>query len=145
MTAPASDHIVNDLHIPHGIHLQLVLSVFLLTYSFGLFVLSPCSEIWGRKQVIHFGNLIFVLFNAACGFPKTKNETIAFRFIAGLGGSATLDVSLTCSLRGTERLLTISPGWCRHSFLLLECRGARPRNDYLPTRSGPRTCDWPNW
>lgn len=92
MAAPALDHIGNDLHISHGIHLQLVLSVFLLTYSFGPFVLSPCSEICGRKRVIHFGNLIFVLFNAACGFARTKNEIIAFRFIGGLGGSATLGI-----------------------------------------------------
>ena len=99
-------------------------------HSFGLFVLLPCSEIWGRKRVIHFGELIIVLFNAVCRVVRTKNEIIAFRFIAGLGGSATLGVSLACSLRGIEKLLTISPDWCWHSFWLLECRGARPRNDY---------------
>ncbi|OCL03747.1 major facilitator superfamily transporter [Glonium stellatum] len=92
MAAPALVHIGNDLHISNSMDLQLVLSVFLLAYSFGPFILSPCSEIWGRKRVIHFGNLIFITFNTACGFASTKNEIIAFRFIAGLGGSATLGI-----------------------------------------------------
>ena len=73
------------------------------------FVLSLYSEIWGRKRVIHFVNLIFVFFNAACWFARAKNEIIVFCFIAGLGGSATLGVSLACSLRGIEKLLAISP------------------------------------
>ena len=62
------------------------------------------------------GDLIFVFFNAVCGFARTKNEIIAFRFIAGLGGGGILGVSLACSLRGIERLLTISPDWCWHFF-----------------------------
>jgi len=39
--------------------------------------------------MIHFFPLVF---NTACGFAKNKNELIAFRFLAGLGGSAPLVV-----------------------------------------------------
>lgn len=33
-------------------------------------------------------NLIFLLFNTVCGFAKTKQQMMAFRFLSGIGGSA---------------------------------------------------------
>jgi MFS family permease len=93
MSAPALDSIGKDLNIPDGVQLQLVLSIFVLAFSFGPFVLSPCSEIWGRVRIIQVGNLVFILFNTLCGFARTNAELTVFRFIAGFGGSATLGVS----------------------------------------------------
>lgn len=93
MAAPALDHIGMDLHITHGFQLQMVLSIFLLAYSFGAFVLSPCSEIWGRSWIIRIGNIVFVIFNTACGFSQSRAQITAFRFISGFGGSAMLGVS----------------------------------------------------
>ena len=34
----------------------------------------------------------FTVWNLACGFARSKNELIAFRFLAGLGGSAPLAI-----------------------------------------------------
>ncbi|KAL0258812.1 hypothetical protein SLS55_006316 [Diplodia seriata] len=79
-----------ELHIPDGFQLQIVLSIFLLAYSFGSFVLSPCSEIWGRSWIIRIGNAVFVIFNTACGFSQSRAQITAFRFISGFGGSAML-------------------------------------------------------
>lgn len=93
MSAPALDSIGNSLHIPSGVQLQLVLSIFVLAYSFGPFVLSPTSEIWGRVRIIQIGNMTFIFFNTLCGFARTDTELTAFRFLAGFGGSATLGVS----------------------------------------------------
>jgi MFS family permease len=93
MAAPALDNIGSDLHIPNGVQLQLVLSIFVLAYSFGPFVLSPSSEIWGRVRIIQVGNLVFIIFNTLCGFATTQAQLTAFRLIAGFGGSATLGVS----------------------------------------------------
>ena len=36
--------------------------------------------------------LYHLVWNTACGFAQSKNELIAFRFLAGLGGSAPLAV-----------------------------------------------------
>ena len=33
-----------------------------------------------------------LVWNTACGFARSKNELIAFRFLAGLGGSAILAI-----------------------------------------------------
>lgn len=92
MIAPGLSRLGSELHIPSGVQLQMILSIFVLAYSFGPFFLSPASEIWGRTRIIQYSNLVFILFNVLCGFARTKGELLAFRFIAGLGGSATLGV-----------------------------------------------------
>jgi MFS family permease len=94
MSAPALDNISKELNIQSGMQTNLILSVFLLAYSFGPFVLSPCSEIWGRKRIVQCGNVVFILFNTACGFSRTGRELVVFRFLAGIGGSASVGVSM---------------------------------------------------
>lgn len=100
MIAPALSHVGDGMHISSGVQLQMMLSIFVLAYSFGPFVLSPCSEIWGRTRIIQCANLAFIVLDLACGFARSKGELTAFRFIAGLGGSATLDVRLCPSMSG---------------------------------------------
>ncbi|KAF2668935.1 MFS multidrug transporter [Microthyrium microscopicum] len=92
MAAPALSNISEELQINSAMHTNLVLSIFVLAYCFGPFVSSPCAEIWGRKHIVQYGNLAFLLFNTACGFARTETELIAFRFLAGLGGSATVGI-----------------------------------------------------
>lgn len=52
------------------------------------FVWGPMSEVFGRVRVMQCANLIFLLFNTLCGFAKTKQQMMAFRFLSGIGGSA---------------------------------------------------------
>lgn len=54
----------------------------------------------------HFFNLqSYVAWNLACGFAQNTGQLIAFRFLAGLGGSAPLSVRVYCSLQlGAIRL-----------------------------------------
>lgn len=40
--------------------------------------------------MLQTSNLIYLFFNLGCGLAQTKNQLIAFRFLAGLGGSAPL-------------------------------------------------------
>ncbi|TDZ16736.1 Efflux pump vrtL [Colletotrichum orbiculare MAFF 240422] len=90
IAAPALGPIGQELKITNAIQLQLVMSIFLLTYALGPFVLSPCSEIWGRTPIVRVGNVIFIVFTALCGFATSKEQIIAFRFMAGIGGSVTI-------------------------------------------------------
>ncbi|KAE9982181.1 hypothetical protein EG328_011093 [Venturia inaequalis] len=92
MSAPALDIISKELKIPLGMQTNLVMSIFLLAYSLGPFVLGPCSEIWGRKRIVQTGNVIFLLFNTACGFSRNSGELVLFRFLAGVGGSASVGI-----------------------------------------------------
>ncbi|KAF3023050.1 hypothetical protein E8E14_012377 [Neopestalotiopsis sp. 37M] len=90
IAAPALDTIATDLHIQSSSEMNLVMSIFMITYAVGPFILSPCSEVWGRRRIIIFGNVIFIIFTTLCGFAQSKGQIIAFRFMAGLGGSATM-------------------------------------------------------
>ena len=73
---------------------QLVMTIFLLGYAQGPFVLAPLSEIFGRVTVLQYANLIYLLFNTLCGFAQTKQQMLAFRFLSGLGGAAPQAVRL---------------------------------------------------
>ena len=62
--------------------------------AFGPLFLGPMSEIFGRVRVLQIANLFYLVFNIACGLSRNKEELLAFRFLAGLGGSAPLAVRL---------------------------------------------------
>lgn len=88
MVTPALPAIADEFNIPEGFMRQLVMTIFLLGYAQGPFVLAPLSEIFGRVTVLQYANLIYLLFNTACGFAQTQNQMLAFRFLSGLGGAA---------------------------------------------------------
>ncbi|QDS73635.1 hypothetical protein FKW77_002205 [Venturia effusa] len=92
MSAPALDVISKELSIPTGLQTNLIMSIFLLAYSLGPFIFSPCSEIWGRKRILQTGNAVFLVFNFACGFSRTDSQLVVFRFLAGVGGSASVGI-----------------------------------------------------
>nr|POE88290.1 putative efflux pump mfs2 [Quercus suber] len=84
--APALGPISQDLHMS-SIEAQMALSVYLLASAFGPLVLSPLSELYGRKPVLHASNLWFLAWNLACGFADSKGLLIAARCFSGFGGS----------------------------------------------------------
>lgn len=88
MVTPALPDIGDDFDIPEGFMRQLVMTIFLLGYAQGPFVLAPLSEIFGRVTVLQYANLVYLLFNTCCGFARTKEQMLAFRFLSGLGGAA---------------------------------------------------------
>lgn len=88
MVAPALDTIADEFDVQSDIEKFLVMSIFLLAFAIGPFVWGPMSEVFGRVRVMQCANLIFLLFNTVCGFAKTKQQMMAFRFLSGIGGSA---------------------------------------------------------
>jgi len=110
MVTPALPAIADDFDIPEGFMRQLVMTIFLLGYAQGPFVLAPLSEIYGRVTVLQYANLIYLVFNTACGFAQTKEQMLAFRFLSGIGGAAPQAVcrplSSQCSSHYDRLLLT---------------------------------------
>jgi hypothetical protein len=92
MVAPAIAIISRDLHITSTAEQQLVLSIFILAYAIGPLFLGPMSELYGRVRVLQLANAFYFVFNLACGFARTSSQMMAFRFLAGLGGSAPLAI-----------------------------------------------------
>lgn len=92
MVAPALGAISSEFHITSTAEQQLVLSIFILAYAFGPLILGPLSELYGRVRVLQMANAFYFVWNLACGFSQNKGEMMAFRFLAGLGGSAPLAI-----------------------------------------------------
>ena len=92
MVAPAIPAIANEFDITNKVESQMVLSIFVLAYAIGPLFLGPLSEVYGRVPVLQLANVIYLIFNTACGACRNRGEMIAFRFLSGLGGSAPLAV-----------------------------------------------------
>ncbi|TDL15905.1 MFS polyamine transporter [Rickenella mellea] len=88
IVAPASNHVAKDFGMANSVAIAMVTSIFVLGYAFGPLFIAPLSEIYGRSWVLQLANLFYLVCNIACAFSKTQGELIAFRFLAGLGGSA---------------------------------------------------------
>ncbi|PSS29845.1 hypothetical protein PHLCEN_2v2660 [Hermanssonia centrifuga] len=92
MIAPASDALAAQFGITSSVLIALTTSIFVLAYAFGPLFLGPLSEIYGRSRVLQAANLWYLAWNLGCGFTQNKGQLIAFRFLAGLGGSAPLAI-----------------------------------------------------
>jgi MFS family permease len=67
-----------------------VVSVYVLGFAVGPLAFAPLSELYGRIPVYHACNVCFVAFTIACALATNLNMLIAFRFLAGVFGSAPL-------------------------------------------------------
>jgi multidrug resistance protein len=111
MVAPALTSIASDFYITNEVELSLTLSIFVLAYAVGPLFLGPLSEMYGRVIVLQLANAFYLCFNLGCGFAQNKGQMIAFRFLAGLGGSAPLAIGggvLSDLFRPEERGRAIS-------------------------------------
>ncbi|RDX51047.1 MFS polyamine transporter [Lentinus brumalis] len=90
MVAPAAGQIASGFNITDQFQVNLTISVFVLAYAFGPLILGPLCEVFGRVPILRGCNLFFTAWNLGCGFAQNESQLIAFRFLAGLGGSAPL-------------------------------------------------------
>jgi MFS family permease len=88
MVVPALDQIDKTFEIGEGVEMMMVMSIFMLGYAVGPFLLGPLSETYGRVKVMQGANLFYLIFNIACGFSQSKNQLLVFRFLSGMGGAA---------------------------------------------------------
>lgn len=93
MVAPALDSMAVDLKVKSGTEQYLMMSIFLLAYALGPFIIAPLSEMYGRVVILQSANLFYLVFNIVCGFATTPGQMFAFRFLSGFGGSAPQAVS----------------------------------------------------
>ncbi|KAK9319970.1 major facilitator superfamily domain-containing protein [Lipomyces orientalis] len=92
MFAPSMNQVMNEFHSTNENIASFVVSVYLLGYAFGPLVIAPFSELYGRLPAYHVSVLLFIIFNIACAKSSNLSMLIAFRFLAGVGGSGPLTV-----------------------------------------------------
>jgi MFS family permease len=86
--APGLPEVASKFHITGETLIALTLSIFLISFGVAPLFLAPLSEMYGRRWVLNIGNLVTIGFNLGCAFAPTTGALLAFRFLAGISGSA---------------------------------------------------------
>ena len=92
MIAPALQDLGESLGMHSDIEVYLSLAIFILAYAVGPIFFGPASELYGRMRLLQLSNVWYLAWNMGCGFATTKSQFFAFRFLAGIGGSAPLAI-----------------------------------------------------
>src|SRR5690242_8960560 len=67
-------------------HLSWVVTAYLLASTVSSPVYGKAGDVYGRKRVLQFAIVVFLIGSALCGVAQTMPELIAFRALQGLGG-----------------------------------------------------------
>jgi multidrug resistance protein len=92
MIAPGISYVSAEFHNTSSTLETFTVTVFLLGLTVGPLIFSPLSELYGRKVVLTWGNVIFILLQIACALAPNLNALICFRFLGAMGGSATFTI-----------------------------------------------------
>jgi EmrB/QacA subfamily drug resistance transporter len=65
-----------------------VVTAYLLTATCAIPIAGKYSDQYGRKPILIFGVIVFVLGSALCGRAESMNELIIFRGLQGIGAGA---------------------------------------------------------
>ncbi|KAL8393893.1 hypothetical protein RB599_006105 [Gaeumannomyces hyphopodioides] len=90
MLAPAVPLVMADLGTDSSAFATFVVSIFVLGFACGPLVLAPLSELYGRVPVYNATNVLLVAFTAACALAPSAPALLAFRFLSGFVGVATI-------------------------------------------------------
>jgi len=88
IVATALPTIVGDLH---GLsHISWVVTAYLLASTVSGPVYGKLGDIYGRKLVLQFAIVLFLIGSALCGISQNMTELIGFRALQGLGAGGLL-------------------------------------------------------
>lgn len=100
MFAPGVPAVLREFRIASETLAAFVVSVYLLGFAVGPLLISPLSEIYGRRPIYIACNVFFLVFTVACAVANNMTQLIVFRFFAGcfgvcpvtLGGASIADM-----------------------------------------------------
>jgi EmrB/QacA subfamily drug resistance transporter len=67
-------------------HLSWVVTAYLLAQTIVTPIYGKLGDLYGRKRVLQFAIIIFLIGSALCGLSQSMTHLIVFRAIQGLGG-----------------------------------------------------------
>jgi multidrug resistance protein len=92
MFAPGVADVMRDFHSTDTMLASFVVSVFVLGYMVGPFLIAPLSEMYGRVPLYHASNILFLIFTIACAVAQSLPQLIVFRLLAGVAGVCPLTI-----------------------------------------------------
>jgi EmrB/QacA subfamily drug resistance transporter len=72
-----------------------VFSAYLLMNAVTVLIYGKLSDLFGRKPILTFGIIFFLLGSILCGFAESMKMLILFRFIQGFGAGAVMPIATT--------------------------------------------------
>jgi multidrug resistance protein len=72
-----------------------VFSSYLLMNSVTVLIYGKLSDLFGRKPILFFGIIIFLIGSILCGFADSMKMLIIFRLIQGFGAGAVMPIVTT--------------------------------------------------
>ncbi|KAJ3469393.1 hypothetical protein MRS44_003458 [Fusarium solani] len=82
----------DDFHETRRPVTSLVVSIFVLGFAFGPLLLSPLSELYGRRLLFNISNLVTLGFSIGSALAPDIASFIVFRFIAGSFGAGPMNI-----------------------------------------------------
>jgi MFS transporter, DHA1 family, multidrug resistance protein len=87
MALPALANTAISLRVPPH-DAGLTISSFMISFGIAPLVYGPVSDRYGRKLVVTFGCIIFVIAGLGCVFAPSLPTLLMFRIIQGIGAAA---------------------------------------------------------
>lgn len=72
-----------------------VFSIYLLTQAVSVPIYGKLADLFGRKPVIIFGIVLFIIGSILCGLADSMMALIIYRLIQGIGAGAVLPIATT--------------------------------------------------
>lgn len=76
-------------------NVSLIFSVYLLTSAISTPIYGKLADLFGRKNMLSIGIIIFLTGSTLCGFSQTMNMLILFRAVQGLGAGSIYTITHT--------------------------------------------------
>ncbi|KAK1673929.1 major facilitator superfamily domain-containing protein [Colletotrichum godetiae] len=92
MFAPGIPLIMKIFHDDSSITATFLLSIYVLGFALGPLLVAPISELYGRRYLYIFGNILFTVFTIGTALSNSIGMLLAFRLLMGLSGVVPLTI-----------------------------------------------------
>ena len=88
----AIDPIAKHFKVTNSLQLPLPVSCYLMGYTIGPVCCGPLSENFGRKPVMLYSFMLYIIFTMACAVAPTWPSLLVFRLFCGIMASAPIAI-----------------------------------------------------
>ncbi|KAH8425142.1 MFS transporter [Aspergillus melleus] len=92
MFAPGVADVMREFKSTDTMLASFVVSIYILGYMVGPFLIAPLSELYGRVPLYHACNVLFLIFTIACAVAQSLPQLMVFRLLAGIAGVCPLTI-----------------------------------------------------